>query len=514
MQDDPERGECFQHKMILKRRQPGEGTLRVNANHHGACSTSHAGRDARIRGLQRQPQLYRRRAQGDLRSCRMHLAGARVLAASEEKQRRRAALFGQDQRAQLGADHAADPALPPKRGRPARGTPPASLSAPLHTGRYRPVGHGRCGPRRAFGSGTAAHPMARIPRLRQGRLPTIGLPLGLAHLQPAAHRGLSTTPRPSHPDALPRGGHWRAAAAQPVRPARLSAGRHGASRRHRHAPRAVPHQCRRYGDAMAGGGLLPDDLGSAFAARAGGHPAPVPLPHPRLSLRQRLGVSQPSGGQAAAQAADRRVHQVAGASHDRQRPGGGQKRRGRAQAHRPRADRGRARRGVPALLHGLVQPLFELSPPLRVCHRGGERARQAPAPLSARGLPHALRKAGLTRRVGAALEAGHHGRFSRATDAADERYRMRPEHAATQEKAAGPVPLPLVNPRTTGRGLAAPDSAGMGGGGGSSTNAVDQGHTRLRFPPPSNTLRKEIHTQRWPLARPTPFQDHSWIGKC
>ena len=66
-----------------------------------------------------------------------------------------------------------------------------------------------------------------------------------------------------------------------------------------HAPRAVPHQCRRYGDAMAGGGLLPDDLGSAFAARAGGHPAPVPLPHPRLSLRQRLGVSQPSGGQAA-----------------------------------------------------------------------------------------------------------------------------------------------------------------------------------------------------------------------
>ena len=43
MQDDPERGECFQHKMILKRRQPGEGTLRVNASHHAACSTSHAG---------------------------------------------------------------------------------------------------------------------------------------------------------------------------------------------------------------------------------------------------------------------------------------------------------------------------------------------------------------------------------------------------------------------------------------------------------------------------------------
>ena len=35
-------------------------------------------------------------------------------------QRRRAALSGQDQRAQLGADHAAASALPPKRGRPTR----------------------------------------------------------------------------------------------------------------------------------------------------------------------------------------------------------------------------------------------------------------------------------------------------------------------------------------------------------------------------------------------------------
>ena len=120
--------------------------------------------------------------------------------------------------------------------------------------------------------------------------------------------------------------------------------------------------------------------------------------------------------------------------------------------------------------------------------------------VSARGLPHALRKAGLTRRVGAALEAGHHGRFSRATDAADERYRMRPEHAATQEKAAGPVPLPLVNPRTTGRGLAAPDSAGMGGGGGSSTNAVDQGHTRLRFPPPRTPSERRSTPNAGPLS--------------
>ena len=65
-------GECFQHKMILKRRQRGEGTLRVNASHHGACSTSHGGQDARIRGLQQPPHLYRRRAQGNLRLRGFH----------------------------------------------------------------------------------------------------------------------------------------------------------------------------------------------------------------------------------------------------------------------------------------------------------------------------------------------------------------------------------------------------------------------------------------------------------
>ena len=285
MQDDPERGECFQHKMILKRRQRGEGTLRVNASHHGACSTSHAGRDARIRGLQRQPHLY-------------------------------------------GAE------------------------------------------RREI--------------------------YGLVERTLQAHEYL-----------------------------RLDS---------------------------------------------------------RLSCRQRRGVSQPWGGQAAEQAADRGVHQVAGASHDRQCPGPGQEWGGRAQAHRPPADPRRARGGVPALLHGLFQPLFELSPPRWVGQRGGERARQVTAPLSARGLPHALGKAGLARPPGAALEERHQRRHARTTSTADERYGMLPPHAATQAQAAGPVPLPLVNPSTSGRGPAAPDSAGMAGmagmagAGGSSPNVRDPGH--------------------------------------
>ena len=47
--------------MILKTRRSGQGTLRVNASHQAACSTSPAGADAGVCGRQRQSQLYRRR---------------------------------------------------------------------------------------------------------------------------------------------------------------------------------------------------------------------------------------------------------------------------------------------------------------------------------------------------------------------------------------------------------------------------------------------------------------------
>ena len=115
MQDDPERGECFQYKMILKARRSGEGTLRVNASHHAECSTSHAGRDARVCRFQLQPPLLRQPSGGDLRLRGAHLAGPAVPAAVEERQGRGAPLSGQDQRTQPAADHALDPMLPPKR---------------------------------------------------------------------------------------------------------------------------------------------------------------------------------------------------------------------------------------------------------------------------------------------------------------------------------------------------------------------------------------------------------------
>ena len=64
------------------------------------------------------------------------------------------------------------------------------------------------------------------------------------------------------------------------------------------------------------------------------------------------------------------------------------------------------------------------------------------------------------------------------------------ENAGRQEEAAGTMPLPLVNTSTTERGLTASDSAWMGGGGRSSTNVADPGHTLQRFPLPPRTPQK------------------------
>ena len=77
-QDDPERGECFQHEMILKRQRSGQGTRRVNASHQAACSRSHAGGDTRVCGRQRRPHPRRRRPGRDLWLRRGNLAGPAV----------------------------------------------------------------------------------------------------------------------------------------------------------------------------------------------------------------------------------------------------------------------------------------------------------------------------------------------------------------------------------------------------------------------------------------------------
>ena len=162
----------------------------------------------------------------------------------------------------------------------------------------------------------------------------------------------------------------------------------------------------------------------------------------------------------------------------------GKKRCGGAQAHRARTDCRRACDRVAAFLHGSFQSLLELPSSLRVCDAGGERQRQAAAALSARRLPHALRKAAFPRRVGGSLKGRHQRCSARAAGATNERHRMRPANAGHQKETAGRVPLPLVKPCRGERDLTVPISAGMGGGEGSSPPLCELGGTLLSFPLP------------------------------
>ena len=190
--------------MSLKTTRARQGTLRVNADYHAACRTSHAGRDRTVSRRRHHPQLCRHRPQGDLRAARTHPARPPVPGSVEERQGGCAPLSGQDQRTQPVANHPLDRPLARARRHRAARFPPPPLPTPLHARRYRSLGRGRRGARRPLGPGRASYSRTRIRGLRQGRLSTIGLHLGLPHLQPAAHPRLSRTPRAPHHKLAPR----------------------------------------------------------------------------------------------------------------------------------------------------------------------------------------------------------------------------------------------------------------------------------------------------------------------
>ena len=126
--------------MILRMQRWGQGTLRVNASHHAACRTSHAGRDARVSRRQQHSQLRRSWPPADIWPGRAHLACPAVPAVVEERQGRRAPLSSQDQRSQPAADYSSDSTVSPQRRRAGEPTPTTAFPAPLHPQRHRPAG--------------------------------------------------------------------------------------------------------------------------------------------------------------------------------------------------------------------------------------------------------------------------------------------------------------------------------------------------------------------------------------
>ena len=199
--------------------------MRVNASHHATCRTSHAGRDARVSSRQQHSQFRWHRPQVDLWPAGGRLTGTQnyLGLAKKDKGIVRGYLVKMS-----GLSRAQITRLIARWSE-------CGVIEPRASRRHR---FPRCytpGDIKLLAETDAAHEglsapavrrilAARIPGLPQGRPQTIGLHLGLPHLQPAAHPNLSRTPRPSHQDPLLGGEHWRAPQARSTRPAWLRCG--------------------------------------------------------------------------------------------------------------------------------------------------------------------------------------------------------------------------------------------------------------------------------------------------
>ena len=120
MQDEPERGVCFSHKMSLKGR--GVGMLGIDRPRAKRQQVEPA-TDPAVSPLQRRDSIQRQRAGRDLRLGGAHAPPARLQPPEPRRQRAAAAVSGQDDRTEPGANHAADPAIPAGRRTPTRPLP-------------------------------------------------------------------------------------------------------------------------------------------------------------------------------------------------------------------------------------------------------------------------------------------------------------------------------------------------------------------------------------------------------
>ena len=200
--------------------------------------------DPAVSPLQRRDSIQRQRAGRDLRLGGAHAPPARLQPPEPRRQRAAAAVSGQDDRTEPGANHAADPAILAGRRTPTRPLPAASLCPQVHARRRRTAGGGGRGPRNPQRPGHAQDPRAGIPAVPAARIRAAGGDLGGPDLSPAAAQRLPPAAAAFHQDPAHGGVDRRAAPARPARPARLSASGYGASRGSRWRQGRLPHQCR------------------------------------------------------------------------------------------------------------------------------------------------------------------------------------------------------------------------------------------------------------------------------
>ena len=142
--------------------------------------------DPAVSPLQRRDSIPRQRAGRDLRLGGAHAPPARLQPPEPRRQRAAAAVSGQDDRTEPGANHAADPAIPAGRRTPTRPLPAASLCPQVHARRRRTASGGGRGPRNPQRPGHAQDPRAGIPAVPAARIRAAGGDLGGPDLSPAA----------------------------------------------------------------------------------------------------------------------------------------------------------------------------------------------------------------------------------------------------------------------------------------------------------------------------------------
>src|SRR5665213_2114190 len=484
MRGEPEEQTRFQRVMSLKEERR---MLRMNDNPHEQSGATDAGRDGRVFDVE--PACEGSGA-GEGAGVPVYRAGIESPDVSSAEQRAEGygqEVPGQSHRPEPGADDAPDSALDADAADREEACAAPELPATLYRGRCRiSGGGGRCA-RGSFGPRRKAPLPQGMDGVRRQELRATGGHLGLAYLQPAPVGGVSENTGTGYAHAGTPGVHRGAPQAGPERQTRLSSGGHRAPGTPRRQARRVSHQRGRYGDTVAECRLRRDDQRAAPDSGAGGDPASVSLPDTGVSLRQRVGVSEPHSGQTSQQAAGGGVHQIACLPQHRQRAGGRKEWCGDTQTDRLRADQIGACRRVAGLLHGSVESVSELPPTVRLRQDRNQRARQTQAILPAQRLSNAVGEAEVAERLAWLPERRNHRSDADPAGAGKQRHRGSKENANGQTGAAGPLP------EITGRQEKRQAQKRCGNDGQRETKE-NQNRVYLRFPQPLEITPRFPHS--------------------
>ncbi len=204
MQDEPERGAGFSHKMSLKGKI---GMLGID-HQHGRFRSREPGADPGVSGGQRRGAVCRAAARGGVRLGGADAGAASVRQPGPVGKGFSAEVYRPDDGPEPGAGDATDQGVCQDRAGESGGLSTQQVRHALHHSRCGSVGLRRQGAWEPERAGDAAHPGARVQRIQPGCLPAAGgnfggAPVPLAQL--GGYRKRNTSYQPTRPTPIPIG---------------------------------------------------------------------------------------------------------------------------------------------------------------------------------------------------------------------------------------------------------------------------------------------------------------------